>query len=90
MERTCTQGTPGGYNHSCNDTQLVSKYSHLYCDTTVTGIIQQRNALTEVGDFGFCAALVTLTQGQVIIHVNIWTAHPYTLKSVHPLPISLF
>ena len=47
---------------------------------------------SEDGDFAFCAALVTLTQGQVTIHVNNFTDQPYTLNTHnegHTLPISL-
>ena len=36
--------------------------------------------LAEDGDIIFCAALVTLTQGQVAIHMNNFTDQPYTLK----------
>ena len=57
-----------------NDRHVVPMYSHLYDDTNVTGILQ------EDGDITFCAALVTLTQGQVTIHVNNFTDQSYTLK----------
>ena len=63
-----------------NDRHVVSMYSNIYADTNVTGILQLSNALTEDGDIAFCAALVTLTQGQVSIHVNNFTDQPYTLK----------
>ena len=56
-------------------------HSQLYDDTSVTGILQPSNDLAEDGDITFCAALVTLTQGQVIIHVNIFTDQSYILKS---------
>ena len=52
----------------------------LYSNTAVTGIIHPSNVLIEDGDIAFCAALVTLTQGQVTIHVINFTNHPYTLK----------
>ena len=55
-------------------------YSQLYDNTNVTGILQPSNDLAEDGDITFCAALVTLTQGQVAIHVNNFTDQPYTLK----------
>ena len=55
-------------------------YSNIYADTNVTGILQPSNALTGDGDIAFCAALVTLTQCQVSIHVNNFTDQPYTLK----------
>ena len=52
----------------------------MYDDTTVTGILQPSNALTEDGDVAFCAALVTLTTGHYEITLNNFTDHPYTLK----------
>ena len=52
----------------------------MYYDTTVTGIPQASNALTEDGDIAFCASLVTLTTGQDEIPLNNITDHPYTLK----------
>ena len=63
-----------------NDRHMISMYSQIYEDSNVTGIIQPSNAFTEDGDIAFCAALVTLTQGQVTIHVNNFTDQPYTLK----------
>ena len=63
-----------------NDRQMVSMSSQLYDGTHVTGILQLGNDLAEDGDITFCAALVTLTQGQVSIHVNNFTDQPYTLK----------
>ena len=63
-----------------NDRHMVSMSSQLYDDTNVTGILQQSNDLAEDGDITFCAALVTLTQGQVSIHVNNFTDQLYTLK----------
>ena len=55
-------------------------YSQLYADTNVTGFLQPSNDLAEDGEITFCAALVTLTQGQVTIHVNKFTDQPYILK----------
>ena len=63
-----------------NDRHMVSMCSQMYEDTTVTGILQSSNDLAEDGDITFCAALVTLTQGQASIHVNNFTDQPYTLK----------
>ena len=63
-----------------NDRHMVSMCSQKYEDTTVTGILQPSNDLAEDGDITFCAALVTLTQGQASIHVNNFTDQPYTLK----------
>ena len=76
--------------NSPNDRPLVFMTSQLYCDTTVTGIPHSSNAHTEDDDIAFCDALVTLFQGQVTIHVNNFTVHPYTSKEVHTLLLSLF
>ena len=54
--------------------------SQLYEDTTVTGILQQSNTLTTDGDIAFCAALVTLTNGQVSVNLNNFIDSPYALK----------
>ena len=63
-----------------NDRHLVQLASQLYEGTTVTGILQPTNTLTDEGDIVFCAALVTLTNGQVSVHLNNFTDSPYTLK----------
>ena len=63
-----------------NDRHSVQLASQLYKDTTVTGILQPSNTLTDDGDIAFCAALVTLTNGQVSVHLNNFTDSPYTLK----------
>ena len=62
------------------DRHMISMYSQLYDDTNVTGILQPSNDFAEDGGITFCGALVTLTQGQVAIHVNNFTDQPYTLK----------
>ena len=54
--------------------------SQLYEDTTVTGILQPSTNFTGDGDIAFCAALVTLTNGQVSVHLNTFTDSPYILK----------
>ena len=77
MEPICTQED---ITIPPNDRQMVTLTSQMYDDTTVTGILQPSNALTEDGDVAFCAALVTLTSGQVEIPLNNFTDHPYTLK----------
>ena len=77
MEPICTQED---ITIRPNDRQMVTLTSQMYDDTTVTGILQPSNALTEDGDVAFCAALVTLTSGQVEIPLNNFTDHPYTLK----------
>ena len=63
-----------------NDRHMVSMYSQLYDDANVTGILQPSNDLADEGDITFCAALVTLTQGQVTIHVNNFTDQSHTIK----------
>ena len=63
-----------------NGRQSVLMASQLYENTTVTGILQPNNNLTDDGDIAFCAALVTLTNGQVSLHFNNFTDSPYTLK----------
>ena len=77
MEPICTQED---ITIPPNDRHLATLTSQMYDDTTVTGILQPSNALNEDGDITFCAALVTLTSGQVEIHLNNFTDHPYTLK----------
>ena len=63
-----------------NDRHSVLMASQLYEDTTVTGILQPSNTPTDDGDIAFCAALVTLTNGQLSVHLNNFTDSPYTLK----------
>ena len=63
-----------------NDRHSVLTASQMYENTTVTGILQPSNNLTDDGDIAFCAALVTLTNGQVSVHLNNFTDSPYTLK----------
>ena len=60
MEPICTQED---ITIPPNDRQIFLLTSQMYDDTTVTGILQPSNALTENGDVAFCAALVTLTAG---------------------------
>ena len=63
-----------------NDQHSVQLSSQLYEDTRVTGILQTSNNLTDHGDIAFCAALVTLTNGQASVHLNHFTESPYTLE----------
>ena len=63
-----------------NDRHSVQLASQLDEDTTVTGILQPSNNITDDGDIAFCAALVTLTNGQTSVHLNNFTHSPYTLK----------
>ena len=63
-----------------NGRHSVLMASQLYEVTTVTGILQPSNNITDDGDIAFCAALVTLTNGQVSVHLKKFTDSPYTLK----------
>ena len=63
-----------------NDQHSVLMALQLYENSTVFGILQPSNDITDDGDIAFCATLVTLTNDQVSIHLNIFTDSPYTLK----------
>ena len=63
-----------------NGRHSVLMASQLYEDTTVTGMLQPSNNITDDGDIAFCAPLVTLTNVQVSVHLNNFTECPYTLK----------
>ena len=73
-----------------NGRHSVLMASQLYEDTTVTGILQPSNNVTDDGDTAFCAALVTLTNGKVSVHLNNFTDSPYTLKRDTQVATSLF
>ena len=77
MESICTQVD---ITIAPNDRHPGTKHSQLYVDTAVTGILQPSNTLTEDGLIAFCAALVTLSEGQNTIDVNNFTDHHYILK----------
>ena len=64
-----------------NDRHPVLMASQLYENTTVTGILQPSKNLTDDGDIAFCTALVTLTNGQISVHLNNFTDSPCTLKT---------
>ena len=63
-----------------NGRQLISINFQMYADTTVTAILQPSSTIAEDDDVALCAALVRLTQGRTMIHVNNFTDHPYTLE----------
>ena len=63
-----------------NGRQLISINFQMYADTTVTAILQPSSTIAEDDDVALCAALVRLTQGRTMIHVNNFTDHPYTLR----------
>ena len=54
--------------------------SQLYTDSTSSGLLPPSEALTHDGGFAFCAALVTLTNGQVTVQLNTLTNGTYTLE----------
>ena len=63
-----------------NDRTLVEIKSQIYNENTVTGVLQSSDLLHEEGDITFCAAIVTLTDGNVNVHINNFTDQPYKLK----------
>ena len=63
-----------------NDRTLVEIKSQIYNENTVTGVLHPSDRLHEEGDITFCAAIVTLTNGNVNVHINNFTDQPYKLK----------
>ena len=63
-----------------NDRTLVEIKSQIYKENTVTGVLQPSDLLHEERDITFCAAIVTLTNGNVNVHINNFTDQPYKLK----------
>ena len=63
-----------------NDRTLVEIKSQIYNENTVTWVLQPSDLLHAEGDITFCAAIVTLTNGTVNIHINNFTDQPYKLK----------
>ena len=63
-----------------NERTLVEIKSQIYNENTVTGVLQPSDLLYEEGDITFCAAIVTLTNGNVNVHINNFTDQPYKLK----------
>ena len=63
-----------------NDLAVISIQSQIYAENAVTGILQPSDLLHEEGDVTFCAAIVTLHEGTMNIHVNNFTDQPYKLK----------
>ena len=59
---------------------LVEIKSQIYNENTVTGVLQPSDLLHEEGDITFCAAIVTLTNGNVNVHINNFIDQPYKLK----------
>ena len=64
-----------------NDIVLIRTNSLLYPENAVIGILQpSSNLLHEERDITGCTALVTMNNGNITIHVNNFTNHPYKFK----------
>ena len=63
-----------------NDLAVLAIQSQIYAENAVTGILRPSDLLHEEGDVTFCAAIVTLHEGTMRIHVNNFTGQPYKLK----------
>ena len=63
-----------------NDRTLVKIKSQIYNENAVTGVLQPSDLLHEESDITFCAAIVTLTNGNVSVHINNFSDQPYKLK----------
>ena len=63
-----------------NDLAVISIQSQVYAENAVTGILQPSDLLHEEGDVTFCAAIVTLHEGTMRMHVNNFTDQPYKIK----------
>ena len=63
-----------------NDHVVIPIQSQIYAENAVTGILQPSDLLFEEGDITFCAAIVTLHEGAMRVHVNNFTDQPYKLK----------
>ena len=63
-----------------NDLAVISIQSQIYAENAVTGILQPSDLLHEEGDVTFCAAIVTLHEEIMRVHVNNFTDQPYNFK----------
>ena len=63
-----------------NDLTVIPIQSQIYAENAVTGILQPSDLLNEEDDVTFFAAIVTLHEGTMRIHVNNFTDQPYKLK----------
>ena len=63
-----------------NDRTLVEIKSQIYNENSVTGVLQPSDLLHEESDITLCAAIVTLTNGNVSVHINNFSDQPYKLK----------
>ena len=67
---------------SPNDHAVIPIQSQIYAENAVTDILQPNDLLHKEGDITFCAAIVTLHEGTMRIHVNNITDQPYKHKKV--------
>ena len=73
-----------------NDRVLNRTNSLLHPENAVTGILQPSDLLHEEGHITFCAALVILNDGNILIPVNNFTYHTYKLrKRIHTASFSV-
>ena len=63
-----------------NNYTVIPIQSQIYAENAVTGILQPNHLLHEEGDINVCAAIVTLNEGTMRIHVNNFTDQHYKLK----------
>ena len=67
-----------------NDHTVIPIQSQIYAENAVTGILQPSNLLHRKSDITFCAAIVTLNEETMRIHLNNFTDQPYKLeKGLH-------
>ena len=63
-----------------NDRVVVEIKSQIYNENTAAGVLQPSYLLHEEGDITICAAIVTLTNGTVNVHINTFTDQAYKFK----------
>ena len=63
-----------------NDHKVIPIQSQIYTENAVTGVLQPSEFLNEENDINFYAAIVTLKDGTMRIHVSYFTDQPYKLK----------
>ena len=71
-----------------NDHTVIPIQSQIYTENAVTGVLQPREFLNEESDITFYAAIVTLNEGTMRIHVSNFTDQPNKLKKGCILQIS--
>ena len=63
-----------------NEHTVITIQSQIYAESAVTGMLQPSDLSHEEGDVTFCAAIATLNEGTMGIHVNNFTDQSYKLK----------